>query len=224
MSVTPISMENSEPTYEKDINFWDKIASKYADSKISDMKGYERTLSRTGDFLTTNTSVLELGCGTGTTALHLAQSCGQYLATDISSAMIGIANEKNLETPQDNLSFRVATARNLNGSSSEFDRVLGFNYLHLVPDLNQCLNSIHGHLKPGGLFISKTPCLGDMNLIIRLIIPVMRLLGKAPASILTFSESGLIKAIKTAGFTIDVIEHHKTDGKDTRPFIVARKR
>jgi hypothetical protein len=35
-------------------------------------------------------------------------------------------------------------------------------------------------LKPGGLFISKTPCLREMNPLARVAVPVMQLVGKAP--------------------------------------------
>lgn len=190
------------------------------------MEGYERTLNRTRDFLLEDTNALELGCGTGTTALHLAASCGQFLATDISPAMIRIAShkaEKQGEVSRDKLEFKVATAESLIIESGRFDVVLGFNYLHLVPDLNQVLTAIHSHLKPGGRFISKTPCLGDMSKLVLLAIPVMRLFGKAPNTVLTFTKNELVSAIEKPGFTIEVIEHHKTEGKDTRPFIVARK-
>ena len=37
-------------------------------------------------------------------------------------------------------------------------------------------------LKPGGLFISKTTCLAEMTSLIRLAVPVMRVIGKAPCA------------------------------------------
>ena len=66
-----------------DAQFWDGAASKYAKSKIGDEAGYQRTLERTKEFLTPQSRVMELGCGTGTTALRLAPHTGSYLATDI---------------------------------------------------------------------------------------------------------------------------------------------
>lgn len=54
--------------------FWDRIARKYASDPIKDTAGYERTLARTRELLTHTDTVLEIGCGTGTTALKLAPS------------------------------------------------------------------------------------------------------------------------------------------------------
>jgi ubiquinone/menaquinone biosynthesis C-methylase UbiE len=76
-----------------DAHFWDRTSRKYAKSKIADRAGYERTLERTRALLGPNVRVLELGCGTGTTALRLARDAQSYLATDISAEMIAIAEE-----------------------------------------------------------------------------------------------------------------------------------
>jgi ubiquinone/menaquinone biosynthesis C-methylase UbiE len=112
--------------------------------------------------------VLELGCGTGTTALRLAGAVQDYLATDISAGMIAIANEKRAAGPIPTLAFRTATAEALTPDTVQFNAVLGFNYLHLVRDLPGTLRRIHVLLAAEGLFISKTPCVGDMNPLIRL--------------------------------------------------------
>ena len=77
-----------------DARFWDRSSRKYAKSSIADLNGYERTLERTRAYLQPGDSVLELGCGTGTTALRLADGVQSYLATDISGGMIAIAEEK----------------------------------------------------------------------------------------------------------------------------------
>ena len=55
-----------------DARFWDRIARKYAADPIKDMDGYARTVDRTRHHLRSTDTVLELGCGTGTTALKLA--------------------------------------------------------------------------------------------------------------------------------------------------------
>jgi SAM-dependent methyltransferase len=52
--------------------FWDRIARRYAADPIADMPGYEATLQRVQGLLSTEQEVLEIGCGTGTTALLLA--------------------------------------------------------------------------------------------------------------------------------------------------------
>jgi ubiquinone/menaquinone biosynthesis C-methylase UbiE len=207
-----------------DARFWDRSSRKYARSAIADPNGYERTLERARAHLQPGDSVLELGCGTGTTALRLADGVRSYLATDISGGMIAIADEKLAVESIPALSFRTATAEELVHEESRFDAVLGFNYLHLVRNVPGTLRSIHVLLKPGGLFISKTPCLGDMNPLIRLLLlPAMRAIGKAP-HVSSLGASALEQLIIGAGFDVLVRESHATKGKDQRPYIVARKR
>jgi ubiquinone/menaquinone biosynthesis C-methylase UbiE len=207
-----------------DARFWDRSSRRYARSGIADLNGYERTLERTRTHLQPGDSVLELGCGTGTTALRLADGVRSYLATDISGGMIAIAEEKLAVESIPALSFRTATAEELVHEESRFDAVLGFNYLHLVRNVPGTLRSIHVLLKPGGLFISKTPCLGDMNPLIRLLLlPAMRAIGKAP-HVSTLGVSALEQLIIGAGFDVLVRESHASKGKDQRPYIVARKR
>lgn len=205
-----------------DAKFWDRAAGKYAASAISDMGGYERSLERMRSLLDPHFTVLELGCGTGSTALRLAGGVQSYLATDISAAMIEIAQEKLADSPSSPLNFRRATAESMAAEGTQYDAVLGLNYLHLVQDLRATLRCIHSLLAPGGLFISKTACLADMNPVIRLAIPLMQFIGKAP-HVNVLSAAGLEQEIREAGFEILAVERHATKGKDTRPFILARK-
>lgn len=203
--------------------FWDKLARKYAADPVADPAGYERTLARTRELLSPTQRVLEIGCGTGTTALHLAASTGHMLATDVSAEMIAIAREKLAAAPQPKLEFAVADADATAFGQASYDVVLAFNLLHLVSDLDATLDSVMRALEPGGLFISKTACLGDMNVFIRkLFVPIMRLLGKAPP-VICFDEPTLQAAITRHGFELVAVEHHGSERKDARPFIVARK-
>lgn len=218
-------MEQEQQMSGSDARFWDKTARKYSTSPIGDEAGFERTLARTRSLMVPGARVLELGCGTGTAALRLADATESYLATDISTNMIAIAQERLAGAQQDEqndpLSFRQATADTLVDEHIRYDAVLGFNYLHLAGNLPAVLGYIHSLLAPRGLFISKTPCVGDMNPLIRLAIPVMRLVGKAP-SVTAFSTASLEEEICAAGFEILENEHHGSKKNDRRPFIVAR--
>ena len=202
--------------------FWNRIARKYARDPIADMAGYDATLRRVLGLLSSDQNVLEIGCGTGTTALRLAPSTRRLLATDVSAGMIAIAHQKLAAQPVPQLSFTVADA-DTPVAPGEFDVVLAFNVLHLVSDLDHALESAAQNLRPGGLLISKTACISEMNpLIPYLALPLMRAIGKAP-HVLCFDAEALQSAIARQGMDIVSVERHGTRGKDIRVFIVARK-
>jgi ubiquinone/menaquinone biosynthesis C-methylase UbiE len=205
-----------------DARFWDRIARKYAADTIKDPAGYERTLDRTRHYLNSSDMVLEVGCGTGTTALNLAPHVRRILATDVSSEMIAIGREKAAVSACETIDFATATPEDVPGPDNSFDAVLAFNVLHLIADRSSALRRIHRLLKPGGLFISKTPCLSEMNPLIRLAVPVMRLIGKAPY-VSFFSAAELESDLERAGFTIIERARHGSERKDPRIFLAARK-
>lgn len=201
--------------------FWDRAACKYAADPIKDMRGYERTLDRVRHLLDGSNTVLEIGCGTGTTALKLAPSVSRMIGTDVSNEMIAIARERATTQGCHNAEFSVATAKCAPGADEAYDAVLAFNLLHLVTDRPTALAHVRRLLKPGGLFISKTPCLSEMNPLIRFAVPVMQFVGKAPY-VSFFSAAELEAEIANAGFAISERGRHGSERKDARIFIVAR--
>ncbi len=205
-----------------DIQFWDRIARRYAADPIKDLRGYERTIERTRQLLGADATVLEIGCGTGTTALALAPSVARIFATDVSAEMIAIAQERSTAEGAENLKFSVADASTAGEDETRYDAVLAFNLLHLVGDRSEALAQAHRLLKPGGLFISKTPCLLEMNPFIRVAVPIAQWFGKAPG--VSFFDAGALEAeIVDAGFTIVERARHGVARKDPRIFLVARK-
>ncbi len=200
-----------------DARFWDKIARKYAKQPVSDPEAYERTLTRTRSYLRESDNVLEMGCGTGTSALKLADATGSYLATDLAAEMIAIATEKGTGT--ENVTFAVSDTRLDGVAEKSMDVLLSFNLFHLVLDLEQALGRVAEIVKPGGYFISKTPCLGT-SWYLKPVIALMRLVGKAPY-VAFLKSKDYDSAIEAAGFRIvEVAEHNKgTRGH----FVVAQR-
>jgi ubiquinone/menaquinone biosynthesis C-methylase UbiE len=204
-----------------DRRFWDRIARKYAKDPISDQAGYERSLEHTRRYLKTSDSAFEFGCGTGTTALQLAPTVATYIGTDLSSEMIAIAREKAAAACA-NITFEVATVDAAPWPDASFDVALGFNILHLIADREPVYKGVARLLKSGGLFITKTPCLKEMNVAIRLAVPLMQAVGQAPY-VAFFSAAELEQEIAASGFEIVERARHASKGKDVRPFLVARK-
>jgi ubiquinone/menaquinone biosynthesis C-methylase UbiE len=215
-------METLMPGTTDDARFWDGVARKYATDRIKDMVGYERTLARTRDVLGQSDSVHEIGCGTGTTALRLAGSVARIMGSDVSTEMIAIARERAISEGCENASFEVNAADKPPAANSAFDAVLAFNLLHVISDRAATLACIRRQLKPKGLFISKTPCLSEMNPMLRFAVPVARMVGKAPF-VAFFDAPALAAQIAAAGFKLEAQERHGSGRKDARMFIVARK-
>ncbi|KAE9632526.1 class I SAM-dependent methyltransferase [Parasedimentitalea maritima] len=203
--------------------FWDNAAAKYAKSKIGDPEAYETTLARTRSYLKAEDQVLELGAGTGTTALHLAASVARYTVSDGSKAMIDIAREKAWDAGATNLDFSVC---DITGApQGPFDVVLAFNLLHLVEDLDGALSSIQQLVKPGGLFISKSLCEPEEGSswkfrILRMAIPLMQMLGKAPYVAFRRMED-FEQQIRESGF--EILETGNYPAKPPSRFVVARR-
>lgn len=147
----------------KSIDYWNKSASGYAAKPVQDIPAYHAKLDYLRSTLSPDASVLELGCGSGSTAIALADSVSSWTGTDISSEMIRIAKAKN---PPANVRFVEAIAE-AEVAGGPFDAVCAFSLLHLVPDMDAVLERVRSHLKPGGLFVSKTACVGDMPLMMR---------------------------------------------------------
>ena len=207
-----------------DALFWDKIAEKYSRSPISDMAAYDRTLERVTHYLRPDHRVLELGCGTGTTAVKLAPHVADMIATDVSQKMVDIGIGRAREAEVGNLRFAVAQP----GTAPEgpFDVVTGFNLFHLLADQDQILEAVRQRLKPGGMFISKTPCLSDTRsavkrLAIRLALPVMQRLGKAPSVVQFMTVAAWQRQIEAAGF--EIVETGSYPDDIPNRFVVARR-
>ena len=198
---------------------WDAVAERYAKARISDPAGYEAGLERVRSHLGPEMRVLEMGCGTGMTARKLAPSVAHLTGTDASAAMIGIARRTAAEEGPGNISFEVLPVGGPALAGEPFDAVLAFNLLHLVEDLGAALADMAGRVRPGGLIVSKTTCLSAMP-VLRPVVAVMRLVGKAPP-VLFLSADDLEEAHGRAG--LEIVETRAQRSRPPRHLIVARR-
>ena len=200
-------------------SFWDRTAEGYAKKPVADEAAYQKKLGITRDYFRPDMVVLEFGCGTGSTALAHAPYVKHILASDISAKMIEIARGKAAADKVDNVTFEQATLDELDLPEESFDAVMGHNILLLLENKEEAIAKVHRLLKPGGVFVSSTVCLGDNLKIFKLIAPVGRFLGIIPL-VRVFTAQELCDAIAAAGFAID---HQWQPGKNKGVFIVAKK-
>ncbi|RJF65659.1 class I SAM-dependent methyltransferase [Rhodopseudomonas palustris] len=202
---------------DRSTQFWDRVAERYAARPIKDVAAYDAMLTDAASWLSSTDTVLEIGCGTGGTAIRLAPHVAHWRATDGSAEMIRIACSKAAPA---NLAFVVAEAEHA-FEGAPFDVICAFLVLHLVPDMPATLRAIHQHMKTGGLLISKTYCFRDMNFAMRrLAIPALQLAGLIPHFAVLRAEQ-LRRAMVAAGFVIEA--SHVFGSNQHAHYIVARK-
>ena len=178
--------------------FWDNIAERYAARPIGNTQAYEATLDRVRHWLRPDMGVLEIGCGTGSTALRLAEHVTRYLGTDLSGEMIRIARDKATGLPH--VSFEQSPAGTA-GAGHSFDAVLAFNLLHLIEDRATVLRHLRARMPEGGLLITKTPCLAGKPWL-RPIVWAIQAVGTAPKPIHFIRPARIEQEIAAAGFEI----------------------
>ncbi len=200
--------------------FWDKRADKYSRQPIKDQKSYDETLDRTRKHLSASDEVLEVGCGTGTTALLLAPSVKRITASDVSSRMIEIATEKAAAQGVGNVRFHCGTPFDEGLEEGFFDVVMAFNFLHLLEDIPGALRRLGELLKPGGLFVSKTVCLAEQSRLWAVAVSVLKPLGLAP-TVRCLRIAELDALITGAGF--EILETGCFPASPPSRFVVARK-
>ncbi len=201
--------------------FWDRKAESYAQSAISDEASYERKVAETQSYLSTDMHVVEFGCGTGSTAIRHSRYVKHINAIDISESMLEIGRKRAEEEGADNISFFRGTLAEFKAHDASVDAVLALNVIHLLPDHKTTLAEVARILKPGGIFINSTACLGDSYFrFIKPLVPIGKFIGLLP-DLTVLTKNGLSSDLKNAGFDIENQWVHAM--KDLSVFTIARK-
>jgi len=201
-------------------SFWDKVAPSYAKRPIENLPQHERTVERSASYLTPSSDVLEVGCGTGTIAFKLAPYAKSVLATNISGVLLDIARERAKDHEADNVTFAQHDIARL--PEGQFDAVMAFNVLHLIPAMDKAVREMADRVKPGGVLVTKTGVLAGtwQGQFLRPVIGAMRLFGKAPF-VAFLKPKDVVAVMEAAGLTI--IESEKMGGAVGVQYLVARK-
>ena len=205
--------------------FWDKTARSYAKSPIRDMDSYTHTLNRTRSYLKPSDRVLELGCGTGSTALLLAENVDHITASDLSEKMIQVGRDKASEQGISNVNFLRSDVLGSAIDAGPYDVVMAFNLIHLLENPRAAIARVNQLLEPGGLFISKTVCTPGAGLpfkfkLMLLLLPIMQWLGKAP--FVNFMDIEELEAmVRKEGF--EIMEAGNYPAAPPSRYIVAKK-
>ena len=199
--------------------FWNRIAERYSKQPIADQAAYERKLDVTRQYLRPDMEVLELGCGTGSTAIVHAPHVKHIRAIDVSSKMLEIAQRKADAQNVGNITFERTTVEELKVPDQTLDAVLALSVLHLLDDREAVIARVHRMLKPGGVFVTSTACLGDFMKFFKFFAPIGKFLGLLPL-VKIFTVKELECSFTDAGFVID---HQFQPARNKAVFMVAKK-
>lgn len=197
--------------------FWDVIADNLnkKSSDLDDSSHIDIALENTKKYLNKNQIVLDFGCATGSDATKISGLVKQVDGVDISSKMIDIANKR--VNGINNVHF-FTLAHFDKENKSQYDALILSYVMHLLNDPQPIIRRVRNLLIPEGIFISTTACMGDMNLLLRIVMSFLLRIGLIP-ELSFFNSSKLINMIEKEDF--EIIEH--IDLKKGQKFIVAKK-
>ena len=135
--------------------------------------------------------VLDYGCGTGTLSLRFAGRVNEIHGIDFAAGMIEVAQRKAAESGVDNARFMQATIFDERLEKGSYDATLAWGILHLVDDRNLVVKRIYELLKPGGLLVSATECMGEKKTPITSLLSFLMKIGIFPISLKYFTVAEL---------------------------------
>ena len=146
---------------DKSEEFWDKAANTYDQEEDKDEQTHNKIIERTKEYLKISDIILDYGCGTGRISNEIAGNVKMIHAIDISANMIEIAKQKADGRKIENIDYAHSTLFDERYERGSYDVILLFYILHLLEETPKVMQRINELLKPGGLIISVTPCMGE---------------------------------------------------------------
>ncbi len=200
--------------------FWDWRARKY-DEQAQEDEAHTRAVERFSKYLKADDTVLDYACGTGVVTFKIAADVKEVHAIDISAGMIDLAKERASESQVTNVHFARKTIFDEGLGSGSYDVILAFNILHLLEDARQAVKRISELLKPGGLMVSVTPCLGEAGVVLRTLLPLTSKVGIL-SYLRTFRIADVNDLMHDGGF--EILESEVLECTIPSSSVVARKR
>ena len=209
----------------KSEKFWDNVSKTYDKDENRFKQTHIKFIENTKKYLNVSDIVLDYGCATGTKTFELASNVNKIQCIDISSKMIEIAKRKAVAHKIENVDFVQTTIFDEKVINESYDVILAFNILHAIESNKQSIQRIFDLLKPGGLFISTTPCLKEkMAFLTKLKVSFYLILikiGLVPNILTSFNISELEDLITSGNFK--VIEAENIYYQMSNYFVIAKK-
>jgi len=205
--------------------FWNLTANNYDKIESQLELIYNKIFSNLLRQVKQDDIVLDFACGTGTASILISERVKKIEAIDISGKMLKNARLKAKEKGFKNIDFIQTDIYDKRFDKESYDIILAIGILHLLTDNQETVTRIKELLKPGGLFISSTPCLAEkmifsykLKFLPAYFISKLRLL---PQILRRYTSADLEKLITSADFQL--IESEKIFDKMTAYFAVSKK-
>lgn len=143
--------------------FWDKLAKDVDENSDLLDKEQLKTIKDIEQYIKNDSIILDYGCARGGIALELSTRVKEVQGIDISSKMIQIAAKRAASRNIRNAHFTHTVITDCTFKPETFDVILALNTFHLVEGLEDAIKQLATLLKPGGILISQTPCLGERS-------------------------------------------------------------
>jgi SAM-dependent methyltransferase len=142
----------TDPVKIKAAAAYNAAADHFDDEALSLWAKYgRRTIERLG-FLA-GTSVLDVGCGTGASAIPAAERVGpkgKVIAVDLAERLLEIARHKAATRNLENVEFRLGDMENLGYPDQHFDAVICVFAIFFVPDVAKQVRELWRMVRPDG--------------------------------------------------------------------------
>ena len=137
---------------DKTRNTYNAASDHFDDAPLAFWDRYgRRTVERLG--LKPGSSVLDVGCGTGASAIPAAQAVapdGSVIGVDLAEKLLTIARAKAADQGLHNVEFRIGDMENLGFPDGHFDTVISVFSIFFVPDMEKQARELWRMVRPGG--------------------------------------------------------------------------
>lgn len=186
----------------KQLNFYNEDSSCYDDLvshskfwKVSDWNVLRRWLRE----LPKDSTILDIGCGTGRCAIPLTLSGRRVVATDLSIGMLRCAISKSRQAGVGNITYFLADAEDLPLKDNLFSTVISFGLLHHANDPSAIVKEAKKLLKDKGAFYALENSASPLRPVFDLLMKVCKLWNEEAGNHPIFKIKEVSSFIKASG-------------------------
>ena len=142
----------TDPAKVKAAATYNAAADHFDDTPLAFWSRYgQRTVDRLG--LTAGDIVLDVGCGSGASAIPAAQSVGpvgQVIGVDLSERLLELGRDKAARSGLRNVEFLAGDMESLGYKDGQFDAVISVFSIFFIPDMERQVAELWRMVQPGG--------------------------------------------------------------------------